>query len=210
MVWHKGTVRKKQIIESLEVHKYLERWMIQQLHFKFKYGRDKCQKVLTKMTKDKLVNRFQLDSRDQYIYHLGQRSNKWHHWLMINHFHFQLLRQLKSWHRITYWKPEFDYGYGIADGFYIIENTINGGGVKFFFEAVDNNNPFDRHEENYIKSFHSDWQSQWWADPKKRGVISYPKIICMSERSLAIKTQELEFRVCSLADVQKDVLGVIF
>lgn len=206
---HKGTQRFKQIMEVLEKYHYLETWMLEDLLFKFPSGKTKSQEVMKRLYKQGLVNRYRGDSRDPYIYYIGQRSEKAEHWLMINQFHFHCLKQLKSWHRLVFWKHEFDYGYGIADGFYIIQNTVKGGGVKFFFEAVDNNNPFDRHEENYLKSFQGDWQKQWWADPRKKGVISYPKIICMSEKPIKIKTQEPKFILCNPTDVQRDVWSIL-
>ena len=157
-----ATEREERIVRLLEQHHYLERNMIQQKLFRFKTGKFKTRQVLTKMCRRGQVNRFRNGPREDYIYHLDQRSQKWRHWLDVNRFHFALLRDLRGWQSIQYHDFEVSYPYGQADGFYIVKLTLQDDCLMFYLEMDDGKNKFDKVKKymNYEKS--GKWKSEWW------------------------------------------------
>lgn len=178
--------RKEAILNLLNIHKYLRRGMIQQELFTIPSGERRCQILLQKMVKQRLINRFRLDSREQYIYHLEKRSQKWQHWLMINDFHFALKRRLKSGQELLFWRLEYRYPYGQSDGLYAVK-TSPSGGVLFFLEVDDGANGFDK-VSNYEKYFLGrQWTKEPWADPLGKGRATFPLILVITPRPEEIK-----------------------
>ena len=100
---------------------------------------------------------------------------------MLNEFHFTLLKELKSWQKILYWKHEYKYPYGIADGLYVVKTTLDSG-IKFFLEMDDGNNEFDKisRYEAYCNS--RKWESEPWADPLGKGVKTFPLVVIATPR----------------------------
>ena len=159
----RNRVRDMEIIELLELHKYLETSMIAACSaFSFPSGGKKCQQVLARMTQRGLVNRFRVGSRSEYIYHIGKRSAKWKHWLELNRFHFQLLSELKAWQKVLFWQHEVYYGEGIADALYAVKTTIDGDGLLFFLEVDDGGNKFDKTEKYSAYKQSMRWKAEWW------------------------------------------------
>lgn len=178
--------RKEAILNLLNIHKYLRRGMIQQDLFNIPSGERRCQILLQKMIKQKLINRFRLDSREQYIYHLEKRSQKWQHWLMINEFHFALKGALQPGQELLFWRLEYKYPYGQADALYAVK-TRPTGGILFFLEADDGANGFDK-VGNYEKYFISrEWTKEPWADPLGKGRTVFPLILVITPRPEEIK-----------------------
>ena len=171
------TEREERVISLLEQHRYLERSMIQQKLFRFQTGLKKSQQILTKMAEREQLSRFRHGGRDEYIYHLGERSQKWKHWLDVNRFHFSLLRDLRQWQRIAYYDFEHRYPYGQADAFYIIKLTLQGDCIMFFLEMDDGQNKMDKIQKymSYEKS--RKWQSEFWGQDG-----NFPLILIISQR----------------------------
>jgi hypothetical protein len=177
--------RKEAILNLLNIHKYLRRGMIQQDLFNIPSGERRCQILLQKMVKQRLINRFRLDSREQYIYHLEKRSQKWQHWLMINDF--ALKRRLKPGQELLYWRFEYKYPYGQSDALYCVK-TGPSGGVLFFLEADDGANGFESKISNYEKYYISrQWANEPWADPLGKGRVTFPLILVITPRPKEIK-----------------------
>ena len=181
--------------------------MIQQKLFRFQTGLKKSQQVLTKMAEREQINRFRHGGRDEYIYHLGERRQKWRHWMDINRFHYSLLRDLRGWQKITYWDFEHRYPYGIADAFYIIKTTIHGDGIKFFLEMDDGQNKFDKVAKYMAYADSRKWQGEFWG---RDG--NFPLIVVVTHREGGIQDiikkckAEKFFRVLKK---EKEYIGII-
>ena len=186
--------RKSRILEAIDQHKYLRRWMIEQAFFRIPSGKRRSQILLKKMVEEKLLNRFRLGPREEYIYYQGKRSEKWRHWLLLNGFHFSLLSELKSWQKVLFYKHEYKYSCGIADGLYVVRTTMDSG-IKFFLEIDDGQNEFDKvsRYESYMMS--KKWEQEPWADPLKKGTKSFPLLVVATQREIpqgSIKVVRLE------------------
>ena len=73
---------KEQILSLLDTHKYLRQEMIQQEMRQLKRTNQNILRIMA--TRDKVIKRFRLDSKEQYIYYLDKSlSAKWRHWLAI-------------------------------------------------------------------------------------------------------------------------------
>lgn len=202
--------RAAHVMELLKRHHFLERWMIETAVFKgytSQHARtNKCRDLLQRMVKSKQIKRFRLDSRQQYIYYL-QKSDKWPHWLLINTFHFNLLKQKRSWQQILDYELEFKVNADIrADGYYTVKTTL-GQGKKFFLEADNGTHPFRKHNA-YLKDYESKswYQMKWAGEPP-----SYPLVVVVTTRpeEVAEKCNRELFRVCSVAQVKRDAWKVL-
>jgi hypothetical protein len=163
------------------------------------------------MAKDKLLNRFRLDSKEQYIYHLERRSAKWAHWLAVNEFHFALLRRLSARQRVLFHQVEYRYPFGQADGIYAIQ-TRPDGGVLFFLEMDDGANQFDKVEQYERYYLSRRWVSEPWSDPLQKGVPVFPMVVVVTPRAkeiekLAGKAERVKWLVYQ--DAEKAARGVI-
>ena len=83
---------------------------------------------------------------------------------MLARFHFALLDGLKPWQKILFWQTELRYPFGIADGFYMVQTTIDGAGVMFFLEVDDGNNVFDKVPKYLAYWRGKTWTGGWWAE----------------------------------------------
>lgn len=181
--------RESRIVEHLEKHRFVTTSMLRREFFPCKSGERIAQRVLKRMVDRGMIERTRFSSTEEYIYHLGW-SAKWNHWLSLNRFHYQLLGELSSWHKVLKYEFEVSYGPGIADGFYCVRTTIDGKGRKFFVEIDDDrNNPWDK-TEKYQTARQGDWQSEWWADPLNTGRKSFPLVVVWTVRPEQIPTGE--------------------
>lgn len=176
--------KASKIIEYMEKHRFVRTSMIQQEFFNTPIA---TKKYLARMVENKIINRKRVD-RGEYVYYLTW-SQKWHHWLQINQFHYQLKSELSSWQKILYYDFEVSYGAGIADGFYVLKTTIDGKGRKFFLEVDSTENPAERIKQ-YELIHRAGWKDEWWADPLKRGVISFPQVVVYTIRPKMIPESE--------------------
>ncbi len=169
------TLREEKTLTLIDTHKYLTTSMIAAALYPFPSGPNKCRKVMAKMHRQELVSRFRT-GRNEYIYHLGRRSQKWRHWLDLARFHFTLKTELKSWQKILFWQHEVKYDFGIADGFYIIRTTIDGGRLQFFLEVDDGNNSFDKIQK--YRAYHASraWRQEFW------GPDGFPRVLIVTPR----------------------------
>lgn len=173
-------LRVDNMMSLVEQHRYITPRMAARL-FRFPSARTKAQQILGRMAADGLLNRFRV-GRGEYIYHQGRRSTKWRHWLDLARFHFALLDELKSWQRIIFWQTELKYPFGIADGFYMVQTTINGDGVMFFLEMDDGNNTFDKVGRYMAYYRGKSWAGEWWA-----GGGAFPLVLVVTPRVQMIK-----------------------
>jgi predicted transcriptional regulator len=136
-MWHVGIKRKRALIELLEKHRYLRTSMIAQAIYP---SRHQCQVSLKGLHDKKVVKRFRMDSREDFIYHLESRSQKWQHWDLLNRFHFWYAAKVE----VVLYEFEVPYGPGQADGFYVVR--IRGMENRKFFLEVDTltSGPFDK------------------------------------------------------------------
>ncbi len=192
LMWHVGIKRKRALIELLEKHRYLRTSMIAQAIYP---SRHQCQVSLKGLHDKKVVKRFRMDSREDFIYHLESRSQKWQHWDLLNRFHFWYAAKVE----VVLYEFEVPYGPGQADGFYVVRTRD--GNRKFFLE-VDTltSGPFDK-VALYNTAYAGYWKDQWWADPLNSGLISFPQIVIVTPRidlvrgSLKDNTHDLVFKV---------------
>ena len=176
------TQYEEKVINTLKEHRYLERRMLQHKIFTNKAGGRYTRDVLLRMYQRELINRFRNHSRDEYIYHLGKKSQKWRHWLDLNRFHFSLLADLRQWQKLIYWDFEVKYPYGQADGFYVIRLTLQKDGLMFFLEMDDGANKFDKIQKytTYQQSYL--WQKEWWGKQE-----IFPLVVIVTPREKEIK-----------------------
>ena len=182
-MWAKGYKRINNIFDLLETHKYLRTWMIAEELFQFKTGKQKCALVMNNIyqKQPKLIKRFTYGSKE-YIYHMENKvSNKWMHWDLINTFHFNLVKQLNdkslnnnnlntdnmyNYRYIINYILEYNYGYGQADGFYIVKLSSKKA-TKFFLEIDNTPGHFFDKIQKYNYKYESRWQDDYFADPLK-------------------------------------------
>lgn len=189
--------QKAKILDIVERHKYVRQGMIRQaLGMKERT----VQHALQMLAANKLLYRFRLDSREQYIYHIDKtRSVKWRHWLAVNEFHFALKRRLQPGQKILYYQFEFRHPYGQADGLYVVQ-TKKDGGILFFLEADDGANQFDK-VEKYEQCYMSrQWVNEPWADPLDKGIAAFPMVVVVTPRvkeiqKLAAKADKVRWLV---------------
>lgn len=146
-------------------------------------GKRKARQVLQRMTEErKMVRRFKYG---EYVYHVGKKSSQWFHKYNVTKFHFDIEFNLQKPHQqIIYHKREYEYPFGRADALYYVQLEQGGGGVKFFLEMDDETNKFDKIKkyEQYRES--KVWIREFWADPLKRGNISFPMVVVVSRRNI--------------------------
>ncbi len=188
--------KASKIIEYMDKHRFVRTSMLEREFFNTPRA---CKKFLAGMVQKDLIKRKRVD-KGEYVYYLTW-SKKWNHWLNINVFHYQLKSELSSWQKILYYDFEVSYGQGIADGFYVLKTTIDGKGRKFFLEVdTDSNNPFNKINQ-YEFIHRSGWKNEWWADPLKRGVISFPLVIVYTVRPKVIPESEgIQVKVVQIGD----------
>lgn len=146
-------------------------------------GKRKAQQVLQRMTQQRnMVRRFKYG---EYVYYVGKKSSQWLHKYNVTKFHFDIEFKLKKpEQQIVYYKREYEYPYGRADALYYIQLQQDGSGVKFFLEYDDEGNEFDKIKkyEEYRKS--KLWLREFWADPLKRGNVTFPMVVVVSEKDI--------------------------
>jgi len=176
-----GLEREERIRGFVCVFPYLTTSVILRQHFCGRSAYRKCAQVLQRMVKKGLLNRFK--HGHEYVYHIGKKTTQWLHTHMVTMFYFELMDYLQESYKIFYYKRELEYLNGRADGFYII-TTNKGNGVKFFLEYDDMRNEFDKTQkyEEYFKSML--WKQEWWADPFKKGIYSFPIVLVVTTRSV--------------------------
>ena len=198
--------QKSQILDLVERHRYVRQGMIrQQLGLKQRTA----QHALRMLATNKMLYRFRMDSREQYIYHADKtRSAKWRHWLSINEFHFALQSALRPGQRVLYYQLEYRYSHGQADGLYVIQ-TRRDGGISFFLEMDDGANQFDK-VENYERYYMSrQWAQEVW---QPKDVPVFPMVVCVTPRVREIerltgKAEKVSWRV--FGDVNSAIREVL-
>ena len=201
--------QKMKALDLVDRHRYLRQGMIQQA---LRQRRRTSQHMLRTLAMDKLLYRFRLDSKEQYIYHADKtRSAKWAHWLAVNEFHFALLKRLQVRQRVLFYQLEYRYPFGQADGIYVVQTHLDGG-ILFFLEMDDGANQFDK-VENYERYYLSRrWVQEPWADPMQKGVPVFPAVVCVTPRAkeiekLAARAEKVSWQV--YPDAEKAAKGVI-
>src|SRR5690606_15403087 len=76
-------------------------------------------------------------------------------------------------------QPEMVFFTGRCDGFFVVEHK--GKRRKFFVEVDRATAPFNK-AAIYNGLLQTNWESESWADPLKRGVISFPLVVVMTIR----------------------------
>ena len=196
------TEYEESVVDALREHRYLERKMIQSKIFKTKAGGRYARTVLLKMYQREMIGRFREKECEEYIYHLGRKSNKWRHWLDLNRFHFSLFRDLKQWQRIVYWDFEVKYLYGVADALYIVKLALDGKGVSFFLEMDDGANKFDKVSKYLAYQQSKTWVKEWWGQAFPLVVIVTPRVEeikeiirrCKAEKFFRVMQKEKEYQ----------------
>lgn len=181
-MWYEAVKRKKRIIELLEKHYYLRNWMIAQEIFNYKTGKNKASTYMKKLYKQGMVKRFTCEGKELMFYLpsiKNDKNKKWTHWDSINYFHFNLLKQLKSWQKILIYEFEYNFNRGQADGFYVFQVTLEKM-IKFFLEVE--NEPVEYKEiikkiEQYNLFYDDYWEGNFIADPLNINDNTFPKII---------------------------------
>lgn len=188
---------KVRILDLVEKHKYIRSGMIRhELGMKERAA----QHTLQMLAANRLLYRFRLDSREQYIYHTDKtRSTKWRHWLAINEFHFTLKKRLKAGQRLLHYQLEYRYSHGQADALYVVK-TKHDGGVLFFLEADDGANQFDKVEKYEKYYMGRQWVNEPWADPLDKGIAAFPMVVVVTPRvkeiqKLAAKADKVRWLV---------------
>ena len=207
------TEYEESVVDALREHRYLERKMIQSKIFKTKAGGRYARTVLLKMHQREMIGRFREKGSDEYIYHLGRKSQKWSHWLDLNRFHFSLIKELKQWQRIIYWDYEVRYLYGVADALYIVRLTLEEGGisdgkgkgVSFFLEMDDGQNKFDKISKYLAYQQSKTWVKEWWGQAFPLVVIVTPRVEEIKEIARRCKAEKF-FRVLKK---EKEYIGII-
>ena len=171
------TEYEDRVISALEQHRYLERRMLQQKIFRTRAGGRYAREVLRKMYQREIIGRFRSHGRDEYIYHLGKRSQKWRHWLDLNRFHFSLLSDLRSWQRVLYWDFEVRYTGGQSDGFYMLKLSLDGHGLMFYLEMDDGANKFDKVQKYLSYKDSKVWIREWWGEQEV-----FPLVVIVTPR----------------------------
>ncbi|MBO8169367.1 MAG: hypothetical protein H0Z35_09320 [Thermoanaerobacteraceae bacterium] len=171
--------------------------------YKTEFSRaQQCRSVLRQLVRDGHLKRFRLDSREQYIYHMGKRDSKWQHYLLYNRFHFNLIIQARSWQKIIAYQPEKWLNKDVrCDGYYIVQYTFNKG-RKFVVEADRGTYEFNL-VEKYEKLRQTNWQSTDWGKDEV-----FPIVVVVTERKEIPEVPEY-FRVTNLEEVMSDVWNVL-
>ena len=191
---------EQKVLSALEEHRYLERGMLQKKIFKTKAGDRYAREVLLRMYQREMISRFRC-GRQEYIYHLGRKSQKWRHWLDLNHFHFSLLRDLKQWQKVIYWDYEVKYLYGVADALYVLKLTLDNVGLSFFLEMDDGANKFDKIQKYMAYQQSKIWAKEWWGQAFPLVVVVTPRgeeireLVrrCKAERFFRVLKKEKEY-----------------
>ena len=199
------TEYEEKVVDALREHRYLERKMIQSKIFKTKAGGRYSRVVLLKMCQREMIERFREKKCDEYIYHLGRRSQKWQHWLDLNRFHFSLLKDLKQWQKIIYWDYEVRYLYGVADALYVLKLTLDNVGLSFFLEMDDGANKFDKIQKYMAYQQSKTWVKEWWGQAFPLVVVVTPRVEEIKELVRRCKAEKF-FRVLKK---EKEYVGII-
>jgi len=171
----KARLRQKLILQSLSFFHYLLTSHLVSLAFRFPTGQTKAQMVLKKMYKEGLVRRFRECPHGEYVYHLGRKTPAWQSILALNKLYFDMDTKGK----VLKFQPELEFFSGRCDGFFVVEYS---GKRKKFFCEIDRGTTAFKKADIYNNLLQTDWESEWWADPLKRGVISFPLVVVVTLR----------------------------
>lgn len=187
--------RENRIQTLLSTLPYLTTSTLVRKYFTSPRGYDKGTQVLRRMVKRGMLKRFRHGG--EYVYHIGPRSSQWQHIRKISLFYLRLEENLKPWQKILFYRREYDYGFGRADALYIVQTTIDGGGVKFFLEMDDMTHKFDK-VVKYEEYYHSRlWLEEEWAT--LNGKTSFPVVLVVSERAI-FKSKTITVMTCRPED----------
>lgn len=165
--------RKNLISAYLAYFKYLSTSQIQALAFaSSSSGLRSCQAEMKRMFDSGEVKRFR---QKEFIYHIGRKKQGWQSILALNNLYFAI----KKKGIIIQFQPEMVFFTGRCDGFFVVEHK--GKRRKFFVEVDRATAPFNK-AAIYNGLLQTNWESESWADPLKRGVISFPLVVVMTIR----------------------------
>lgn len=179
-----ASTRRKLILNDLSFFRYLATSQIYNLHFPGLYGLNKCRRVMCAMFREGIVRRF----RDgEYIYHLERKRQGWQSILQLNRFYFSIATKGK----ILFYQPELEFFSGRCDGFLVVE--FGGKRKKFFVEVDRATCPFKK-ATVYNSLLQTAWEGEFWADPLKHGVISFPLVVVLTLRKEVVQRDFMKAR----------------
>jgi len=164
-------ISKKDLIRlNLSLFKYLTTSQVASLVFdnRLRY----CQSVLKKMYDAGEIRRFRMK---EYIYYIERKKQDFMSTLALNSLCFDI----RSKGKILQYQPEMVFFSGRCDGFFVAE--YRGKKRKFFVEIDRATTPFNK-ASIYNALLQTSWEGEPWADPLKRGVISFPLVVVMTIR----------------------------
>ena len=164
--------RKNLILEFVSYFKYVSTSQIDSEIFCLSSGKTKCRYVLKRLYDDSCLKRFR---EHEYIYYVGRKSPDWKSVFILNQLYFDI----KDKGKIIKYQPELEFFSGRCDGFFVAEYR---GDKRKFFVEVDRSTTTFKKSKIYNTLLQTDWESEWWADPLKRGVISFPLIVVLTMR----------------------------
>lgn len=165
--------KEKLILGYLSYFNYLSTSQIESVAFGSPYGLKVCQRTLKCMYEKKQVNRFRFER--EFIYYLNRKNQGWQSIVLLNKLYFDI----KAKGKIIKYQPEMEFFSGRCDGFFVAE--FQDKRKKFFVEVDRGTAPFKK-ASIYNTLLQTDWEGEWWADPLKRGVISFPLVVVLTMR----------------------------
>ncbi len=173
--------RENLILSYVAEFSYLRTSQVQSLAFCFPSGLTKCREVLLRMYRRKQLNRFR---EKEFIYFLGRKRSGWQSIVILNDLYFSMRGRGK----VIQFYPELEFISGRCDGFFCVE--CNGIRKKFFVEVDRGTAPFKK-ASIYNMLLHAAWETESWADPLRKGLISFPLVVVMTLRRNVV---EYDFR----------------
>lgn len=175
-----GHVRQNLILESLSFFRYLSISQIVTLRFVSVSGYTQARRVMKRMYDEGTVKRFREFGHGEYIYHVCRKTHDWASVVALNRLYFAIAAR----GNVIMYQPEMEFYSGRCDGFIVAE--FGGKKKKFFVEIDRGTAPFKK-ATVYNALLSSVWADQWWADPLKRGVISFPLVVVLTNRPQVVE-----------------------
>lgn len=165
--------RQNLILGNIHYFKYLTTSQLYALAFEdSNSGIRYCQIVMKKMFNNKEVKRFR---HREFIYYVGKKKPDWKSIIALNNLYFNIRARGK----VIQFQPELPFLTGRCDAFFVAE--YQGRKRKFFIEVDRGTTPFNK-ANIYNALLQTDWEKEAWADPLKRGVISFPLVVVLTIR----------------------------
>lgn len=170
--------RQNLILGNIHYFKYLTTSQLYTLAFEdSNSGIRYCQIVMKKMFNNKEVKRFR---HREFIYYVGKKNQGWQSIVALNNLYFDIRAKGKA----IQFQPELVFFSGRCDGFFVAE--YRGKKRKFFVEIDRATAPFNK-ASIYNTLLQTDWENEPWADPLKRGVISFPLVVVLTIRRQVVE-----------------------